>query len=238
MSETGLQRIKRLQQENADKEAARNRPKAEYLNFNKLPTNTITVRFLQELDETALNYNEERGKGEVVHEHQAPGPNGYLRRANCTAVEDDSSCYACERHQLDRTLGWKQRTNLYINALVDWDGNSEGPKVFVLSRNFTAAFSNQLFEEAIDEGTITDKNYRITKNGEKKTTTWTLKALDAKKSTPLDDSQAVAFSIEESVLRAIPYEKQPAYYGEVFKEDGESVQSDADSSDPVEDASW
>jgi hypothetical protein len=207
----GLAGIRALQQQNKEKAEAQNRPKAEWFKWPKGVT-SATVRFLQELDPEMENYREDRGIGLIEVEHQAPGPEGYKRRASCTNGED-GECYACERHKQDYKAGWRQRQNLYINAIVDFgDGDK---KVLVLSRNANASFTQALIEEAVDEGSITDANYRITKTGEGTTTQWLLKRL---KGEPMDDSKAEPFSIEETVLRKIPYEKQAEYYGAVLDE--------------------
>lgn len=217
MSETvkGLAQIKKLQQENKEREAARNRPKADWFKWPK-NVDTANVRFLQELDDSAPNYNEARGLGYIQVEHQAPGPEGYKRRANCTA-ESEGQCYACERHALRVEAdqgGWRQRQNLYINALVDF-GQGEGPKPVVIQRNANSSFVAQLIEEAVDEGTITETNYKVTRSGEGTSTTWLLKSLKGKQD-PFDDSGVEVFDLEETATRAIPYEDQAKYYGAVY----------------------
>lgn len=210
----GLAAIKAMQEEEKRKAAERERPKAEYFKFPKDGPTTAKIRFIQEMDATADNYSEDRDIGLIKVEHQAPGPDGFKRRANCT-LEDEGQCYACERHAMKVEAeegGWRQRKNLYINALVSFDG--EEPKVMVLTRSGGATFTAQLVEEAIDENTITAKNYKVTKSGSGTTTQWLLK--DAKDAEPFDDSNAVPFNLAETVLRAIPYEKQAEYYGAVY----------------------
>jgi hypothetical protein len=209
----GLQAIRAMQEEDKRKAAERDRPKAEWFKWPDKSTSTATVRFLQELDESADNYSESRGLGFIQVEHQAPGPDGFKRRANCTA-ESEGQCYACERHAMRIEAdqgGWRQRKNLYINALVSFGG--EAPKVMVMSRNANATFTNQLIEEAVDENTITAKNYKVTKTGEGTTTQWLLKAL---KDEPFSDSSVEVFDLAETAVRAIPYEKQAEYYGAVY----------------------
>lgn len=206
----GLASIKANQQAQQERAEAGNRPKAEWFKFPKGTAN-ITVRFLQELDPEMKNYREDRGVGFIATEHNAPGPDGWKRRGLCTI--DDGECYACERHKLNYKEGWRQKQNLYINVLANI---GDGEKVYVLTRNANSAFTQALIEEAVDEGSITDANYRITKTGEGTTTQWLLKRL---KDEPFDDSKVEVHDLDKTAVREVEYEKQPEYYGAVYQED-------------------
>lgn len=221
----GLAALKAHQEEQKAKQEAANRPKAEWFSsvFPKKLGDEVVVRFLQELDPEARNYSDERGLGFIAVEHQAPGPEGYKRRALCTA-DAEGQCYACERHNLDYKEGWRQRQNLYINVLVTVDGES---KVFVLSRNANSSFAEQLIQEAVDEGSITDANYRITKTGSGTQTNWLLKRL---KGDPMDDSGAEVYNLDETALRDITYDKQADYYGAVYSGAGAAGSDEAPAS--------
>lgn len=213
MAITGLAGIKKFQEEQAAKEEARNRPKADWLSgvFPKDTGNSIEVRFMQELDVDMKNYDEKRGVGFIALEHHAPGKDGFKRRASCTL--DESDCYPCERHKADYAAGWKQRQSLYINVAVLIKGEL---KPFLLTRNANSTFANALIQEAIDEGSITDSMYRITKSGSGTQTQWMPKRLP--NATLVDDSQLEVFDINETALRDITYDKQPEWYGEVVVE--------------------
>jgi len=167
-------------------------------------------------------YREDRGVGFIATEHNAPGPDGWKRRGLCTI--DDGECYACERHKLNYKEGWRQKQNLYINVLADI---GDGLKVYVLTRNANSGFTQALIEEAVDEGSITDANYRITKTGEGTTTQWLLKRL---KEEPFDDSKVEVFDLDKTAVREVEYEKQPEYYGAVYQDD--STPASAPSSAP------
>jgi hypothetical protein len=210
---TGLAGIRKFKEEQDAKREAMNRPKAEWFSWPK-GVSTATVRFLQELDADATNYDSEMGLGIIAVEHQAPGPEGFKRRGLCTK-DSEGECYACERHAArveEDKGGWRQRTNLYINALVDF-GNGE-KKVLVISRNFNASFTQALIEEAIDEQSIVDANFKITKTGEGTTTQWLLKRL---KSEPFSTDGVEVFDLNETAVRKIDYDKQPEYYGAVYQ---------------------
>ena len=90
---------------------------------------SVKVRFLQELDPDSPSYNEKNGLGFIAVEHT--NPKDYRRKALCT-MEDQGKCYGCEQHRKDYKAGWKGRSRLYINVLVD-DGK-EDPYVAILSQ--------------------------------------------------------------------------------------------------------
>lgn len=225
----GLASIKANQKAQQEKAEAGNRPKAEWFKFPK-GQSSVTVRFLQELDADMANYREDRGIGFIAVEHNAPGNDGWKRRGLCTIAEEDGGeCYACESHKRNYKEGWRQKQNLYINVLADL---GDGPKVYVLTRNGNSGFTQSLIEEAVDEGSITDANYRITKTGEGTTTQWLLKRL---KDTPLDDSQVKTFDLDETAIRKIEYDKQAEYYGAVYSGESDSTSSNTTSSKPTHD---
>lgn len=220
----GLAALKQHQQEQKEKAEARERPKADWFSsvFPKTGDERV-VRFLQELDADGEGYDESRGLGFIAVEHQAPGPEGYKRRALCT-LDAEGQCYACERHAANYKEGWRQRQNLYINVLTEVNGEK---KVFVLARNANSTFAESLIQEAVDEGSITNANYRITKTGSGTTTNWLLKRL---KGDPMDDSGVEVFNLEETALRDVAYDKQAEYYGSVYSDTGAPATANASAS--------
>lgn len=213
----GLAAIKRHQKEQAEKAASRGGfPEMFYRVFPKVVGNEIVVRFLQELDPDMTNYREDRGIGVIAVEHQSGGLNGdeapkkgFMYKAVCTAGEGD--CYGCERHKESYKSGWRPQQQLYVNVLAEVDGEL---KTFVLAKNANSSFVQSLIQEAVDEGSITDANYRITKTGEGTQTQWLLKRL---KSEPLNDADATVWDLESDVLKNIPYEEQAEFYGKAHE---------------------
>jgi hypothetical protein len=220
MAQKGLAALKAQQRKNAEREEARNRPRANWLStgvINKVYDGAVTGKFMQELDEDSPGFNPDRGVALFEVEHQGPGPEGYKRRGVCTGDPDDGGqCYACQRHQVDPKAGWHQRQNFYINFLAD-DGT-----VYVISRNFNSTFVSALIQETEDEGSITDANYRITVSGSGTQTQWLPKRL---KSEPIDDSDAEAFDLEETALRRVAYDDQARFYGSVVDSDNSADSS-------------
>lgn len=213
MAIEGLKALQARAKAKAQEAADRDRPKVKYLSLgSKDMPDTVTVRFLQELDPEAANYNAERGVGVVEMEHSPA--NAFMKRATCTAMwvaedgeADTRNCYACTEKKKD-WKAWTTSEKFYINVLVD-SGNGK-PEVMILNRSFGSTFFQTLIQEHIDEGSITDANYRVTKTGEGTQTQWLLKRL---KSEPLDDSDVKLFDIKKDVLREIPLDRQPEYYG-------------------------
>lgn len=221
----GLKDFKAEKQRLEDQAAERERPKIAYFNWknnkNKEDKDVVYVRFLQEFDSGVEGFREDRGLPVMSVEHQAPGPVGYLYRANCT-LESEGRCYACERNKEDRadmkatgrkeSKGWGQRRNFYIWALVDYSDGA-GPVPVVLSRSFGSSFVEDLITEVEedDENRITNKMWKVTRSGSGTTTKWSLRL--AKGVDLYDDTDVVVPALEETALRSISYEDQPAYYG-------------------------
>jgi hypothetical protein len=232
---TGLAQFRAEKKRREEAAAERNKPKANYFNWKKNKDNedpnTVYVRFLQEFDKDIDTFNPDRGLPIVQVEHTAPGKQGYLRRANCT--KDEGECYACERHAEDKAdaaatgrkdlKGWGPKSNFYIWALVDYK-DGDGPQPVVISRGFNSSFYDDLVEEVeTDENNrITDKMFKITRSGSDFQTTWKLRP--AKGVELYDDTDVEVLDLEDSVLRKIPYDEQPAYYGAVYK-DGDELDS-------------
>lgn len=227
----GLKSINDYNDAQEAKKKERDRPKTVWFKIDD--KQSVDVIFLQELDEDSPNYSAKNGLGFLAVEHT--NPSDFKRKAICT-MDDEGHCYGCERHREDYTLGWKQKTKLYINVLVK-DGTNE-PYVAVLSATTSGqAITPTLIEYAGDDGTITDKWFSIKRNGEKTETSYTLRA---KKEHGLNVEDYDLFDLEQ-VVRQIPYEQQEAHYldGQVVAKSDSSdggnatAASDSDSSSSV-----
>jgi len=231
-------------EQEARKAASGDRVPVKYFKFEKGVT-VATVRFLQEFDEAAENYDERFGLAVTEIEHEAPGKEGFKARASCTK-ESEGFCYACERKSAeyvkDDTVNgnWKTKANTYIKALVTFDGSN--PELMLISRNYNSTFVQALIQDAIDDNTVTDSNYRITKVGEKTETQWLLKKLRGE---PFDVPDEIEndFSIEENVLRNIAYDAQPEWYGKVWRGRGATeapvvVESEPETSNVQDSQGW
>ena len=181
--------------------------------FKLADKQSVKVIFLQELDPDSENFSEKNDLGFLAVEHV--NPKNWRRKAICS-IDDEGACYGCEMHRKDWKAGWKQKTRLYINVLVD-DGTNE-PYVAVLSQgNGPKSITPVLIEEAGDVGTITDKWFTIKRTGAGATdTSYTLRA---GKTHDKNVEEYDLFDLEKTV-RQIPYAQQAAHY-----HDGEEAEA-------------
>lgn len=220
----GFAGIKKAREKAAEAREALNN-KIEWFSLSK-DRKSARIVFLQELDSDGKNYNSSNGEVIALVEHQAPGKEGWKARALCTK-EDEDRCYACEQYSLDPQAGWKAKTMLYINVL-----DLEDNKVKVLSRNVNNNFVTLLSEEYDDEGTITDRVFRITKSGEGLQTVWNLKGLN-REHEPVPDEAPELYDLEKAVtavVKRVPYSEQREYYSKAlapkFEDEPEVVKED------------
>ena len=169
------------------------------------------VRFVNELDEDSPNYNAERNVAIVVSEHT--NPKDYKRKAVCS-MDTEGRCFGCEmarrQTEADRKQGsWRARFRYYTNLLVD-DGIDE-PYVAVWSQGVgkQSAF-NTLKEYAIDTGSITNRSWRMKRQGRGTDTSYIVLPSDP------DNEKYNWSGIEpfdlEKVVRQLPYAEQESFY--------------------------
>lgn len=162
------------------------------------------VIFLQELDEESERFSAKNDIGFLAVEHK--NPKNFMRKALCS-LDDEGNCFGCEKHDENWKAGWKQKTQLYINVLVD-DGDE--PYVAVLSQgNGPKSITPTLLEYAGDDGVITDKWFTIKRTGSGQTdTSYTLRA---GKEHDKDVESFELFDLNK-VVRTVPYKEQEAHY--------------------------
>jgi hypothetical protein len=164
------------------------------------------VRFVNELDEDSPNFDAARDLAIVVSEHT--NPKDYKRKAVCT-MESDGRCFGCEMARKEPKSGWRARFRFYTNLLVD-DG-LEDPYVAVWSQGVgkQSAF-NTLKEYAIETGSISNRVWRMKRQGSGTDTTYIL--LPGDPDTDKFDWKGVEPFNLEKVVREVPYAEQEAYY--------------------------
>ena len=172
----------------------------------------VKVLFLQELDPDSENYSSKNDLGFLAVEHV--NPKNWRRKAVCS-IDEEGVCFGCEQHKKDWKAGWKQKTRLYINVLVD-NGTDE-PYVAVLSQgNGPKSITPTLIEYAGD-GSITDKWFKIKRTGAGATDTSYMLLPSTASDKNVEDYEL--FDLEK-VLRQIPYAEQEAHY-----RDGEEAEA-------------
>jgi hypothetical protein len=185
---------------------------------------SVKIRFLQELDPDSPTYNEKNGLGFIAVEHT--NPKDYRRKALCS-MEDQGKCYGCEQHRKDYKAGWKGRSRLYMNVLVD-DGK-EDPYVAIISQGSSGkTVTPTLIEYAGEMGSITNLMWRIKRSGTKTDTSYTIIPL-AKDETPFDYSVIELFDLETSAVRDLPYTEQEAFFAGEHSNAEEPAQSSTSS---------
>lgn len=198
----GLKNINAYNEQVEAKREAAQKPRTTYFKIDD--KQSVDIVFLQELDEDSPRYSEKNGLGFLAVEHT--NPSDFRRKALCTQ-DSEGACYGCEQHRLDWKAGWKGKTRLYINVLVD-DGINE-PYVAVMSQSTSGqSITPTLIEYAGDDETITEKWFAVKRNGEKTDTSYTLRQ---KKEHGLNVEEYELFDLEQ-VVRQVEYSMQEAHY--------------------------
>lgn len=210
---TGLKAINKHQEDLAAKKAAReaqgDRVKTEWLRLKD--QQSVKSKFLQELDADSPHYSKKNGLGFLVVEHS--NPDNFKAKAACS-LDAEGRCYGCERHEaLQGTVGyeggWRQKTRLYINALVD-DGVNEPHVVIVSQGNGAKSITPTLIEYATETGSITNRHFKIKRNGGGfNDTSYLAMALGEDTSVNVEDYEL--FDLNE-VVRQPSYDEQEAHY--------------------------
>jgi hypothetical protein len=155
-------------------------------------------------------------------------PQIFYRRVVCTNNEDhDGQCWPCQKNKqmwdANRALpegsdkkytgAWKAKINMYVNVLVrDEEGNET---IAVLSRpKSNKSYVDDLIQDAVDEGYISNCWYRITRKGaERSDTSYRLKRL---KDADLDLTQyADQITDLHSLVHEVDYASQKDALGVV-----------------------
>jgi hypothetical protein len=167
---------------------------------------SVKIRFIEELDEESANYNEGRGLSLVVKEHT--NPKDYRRKAVDT-MDSEGRDWAEEMHRKDPKAGWRGRLRFYCNVLVD-DGIEE-PYVAIWSMGVSKMSSfNTIREYALETGSISNLTWKLKRNGQGTETSYTL-IPSAPDSEPFAWGEVEPFDLELA-LTQVPYAEQEAYY--------------------------
>lgn len=229
----GLAAIKAHKEEQERRKEAAQANKIDWLTIPD--GKTFEIRFLQELDESGAGYVADNGLGFFATEHQ--NPDDYRKKALCTA--DEGECYGCEQSRLaykagdkERGGGWKAKSRLYVNVLVRDDKGEETVLVSSWANGTRATVAPLVLDYAIDEGTITDRWWKIKRTGEKATTTYMPRVGQPKDDVNPADYTEKLFDLSNAV-RAVPYEEQEAHYSIVAaRPDSDSSEGETASATP------
>lgn len=181
---------------------------------------SVKIRILQELDPDSPNFDNRAGVGFIAVEHT--NPKDYRRKALCSS-DDQGRCFGCEMHRKDVKAGWKGRSRLYINVLVD-DGKEE-PYVAILSQGSgPKSATPEIIQYAGETGSITNVLWRLKRTGEKTETAYSIIPLPSTEA--VDVSKYELFDLEKIAVRDVPYaEQENFYFGVTSDTDEESSTS-------------
>jgi len=169
---------------------------------------SVKIRFMQELDPDSPSYMEAAGLGFIAVEHT--NPKDYKRKALCT-IEDQGRCFGCEMHKRDIKAGWKGRSRLYINALVD-DGE-EDPYVAIFSQGAgPKSATPEIINYAGETGSISNLTWKLKRTGEKTDTNYSIIPLPTADVKPIDFDKYELFDLEKTAVRDVSYAEQEAFY--------------------------
>ena len=195
------------------------RPKATWLTLKA--NQTVTITFLEEIDEESGEYNPAVGTLLVATEHS--NPQNFKRKALCSR-DTEGECYGCQMAQAHPRTGWKGRGRLYANVLVEGDGTKD-PYVAILSQGIgDKSITPALVSFANDNGSVTNIKFKLTRSGVGTATGYTI--MPKIGSSGADVTKLELFDLEASCTRTVEYSKQKEYYG-AFKTD-EDLDAEAD----------
>lgn len=169
---------------------------------------SVKIRFLQELDPDSPNYIAEAGLGFIAVEHT--NPSDYRRKALCS-IDDQGRCFGCEMHRKDPKAGWKGRSRLYINILVD-DGD-EDPYVAIFSQGAgPKSATPEVIQYAGETGSISNVTWRLKRTGQKTETNYSIIPLPTADASPVDLSKHELYDLEKTAVRDVAYADQHDFY--------------------------
>lgn len=167
---------------------------------------SVSVRFVNELDADSPSYDEKNGLAIVVSEHT--NPKDYKRKAACSA-ESEGRCFGCEMHRKDMKAGWRARLRFYINVLVD-DGTND-PYIAVWSMGVAKSATFDTIREYVqDSQSLSGMTWKLKRNGKGTETTYIL--IPIKQDEEKFDWSKHEIPDLEAVVREVPYSEQESFY--------------------------
>lgn len=209
----GLGKLNSLIEQNEQKSG--DREKAKWLKMSA--GQTVTLQFLQEIDDESPEFNAKAGTLLVATEHS--NPNDFKKKALCTK-DSEGQCYGCEMAKKHPKKGWNARGRLYANVLVD-DGK-ESPYVAVLSQGISdKSITPSLVSFANDSGSITNIAFKVRRSGVGTATGYSIMPKIGSSGASLDGLEL--FDLEKSCTWPVAYAEQKEYYGAYRDESEEAM---------------
>lgn len=190
--------------------------------FKLSPDSSARVRFLQELDGDSKYARQDKGLAVVLFEHT--DPDNFRKKMKCS-ITDEGKCFGCEQYKANPKSGWKRKSRLYAAVLVKTDSGNE---VQIISQTTSSrSIFNTLLEYAEEYGAITDRPWKITRNGDGKDTSYAAVAFDREPEGFNDFDDYEVPDLEKVATRTFPYDEQAAFFNDGAM-DVSKVASDSD----------
>lgn len=186
----------------------------------KIPDgSSYRIRFLDDLDESSDTTLHGAGTAVMLEEHVSP--KDFRRKALCT--KDEGRCWACEMAMKHPKTGWARRSRVYVNVLVN-DG-TEDPYVAIWSMGIAKSPVFETLKDVfIEEGSISNREWRIKRSGAGTNTTYTMRDAGVDKE-PFDFNEFERVDFDK-VSRHVPYEDQSAHYLGLEEEEAVEVSTE------------
>lgn len=204
----GLDKINKYKE---DLEARRKAAEEGKVNWLKIDDGeAVKIWFLQELDKGAEGYHEENGLGFIATEHVKPGKENFQIKALCS-MDDEEQCLGCEKHREDWKAGWRAKSRLYINVLVERKDGTREVAVMSQANGTKSVIAPMVLDYAVENNTITDRWWKITRTGKKEETSYSPFVYG-----PSDDIDVTEYADKiqdlKKCVREVPYEEQFDFY--------------------------
>ena len=209
----GLDAIRKQKEEAEARKAAAEAGKINWLKIDD--GETVKVWFLQEFDRSAEGYNEQAGLAFMATEHT--NPDNWMRKALCS-MEEEEQCLGCEKHKEDWKAGWRQKSRVYINVLVERRDGTREVAVMSQANGSKSVIAPLLLEMAVDENTVTDRWWKITRTGKKSETSYLPRPQAPSKDIDVADYADKVYDLHRAV-RSVPYDEQFDFYFAADKKD-------------------
>jgi len=177
------------------------------------------IRFRQELTEDSANFADDAGVAHVVSVHT--NPNDFRKSAVCTGDHEEFGyrCFGCE--QVVRDRGWKAKQHLLVNVAV-FNSETDIWEPRVLDQKFTGAHvAETVVTYASEYGTIMDRDFKISRTGQKQQTKYNLIPL-----APKDANGSIADLPMHDLTRVYKIMNPAEQAGYYIAEDDSSGSSD------------
>lgn len=201
----GLDAIRKHKEELEARKAAAEAGKINWLKMED--GETVKIWILQELDRSGHGFHEELGLGFMATEHT--NPKDWKRKALCTA--EDGQCLGCEKHREDWKAGWKQKSRLYVNVLVERKNGDREVAVMSQANGPKSVVAPMILEQAVEEQTVTDRWWKLTRNGEGNETAYLPRPMAPSNDIDVLDYADKVYDLKRAV-REVPYEDQFDFY--------------------------